>query len=295
MPKNEDVLGASLGAAKIPWARSGSTFMPGAICDNFTSHGGWFEKKQTHITDYLKFGAAGASGAVYEPYTIPPKFPHAMIHVHFARGCTLGEAYYQSISSPWQMLIAGDPLCKPFAILPEFEVEGLADGDEVRKDFSIQMQARNNSPAISHFELFVDGKKIESVDESERRSFAVNDLSPGYHELRVVGIGASLIGTRKSQRIGFSVKDGNKSAQLKAEGSGKFPLAGTVTVHANTTVGNRIVILQNSRPVARIDGKSGSANIACKNLGQGKTKLRAVVSHNSKVISSVPIEIEISP
>ena len=133
MPQNSTVLGATLGSAKVPWTKSGSQFQAGAICDNLTSYGGWMEKKksQTPITDFLKYGAAGASGAVYEPYAIHYKFPSAMIHAHYARGCTLGEAFYQSIHGPFQMLIVGDALCRPFASLPQFEVRGITPNDTV--------------------------------------------------------------------------------------------------------------------------------------------------------------------
>ena len=60
---------------------------------------------QTPLSEFLRFGAAGASGTVTEPYSpSPTKFPSPMIQVHYARGCTLAEAFYQSVSGPYQLL-----------------------------------------------------------------------------------------------------------------------------------------------------------------------------------------------
>ena len=79
------------------------------------------ESGQTPLSEFLRYGAAGASGTVIEPYAIPEKFPSPQIHVHYARGCTLAEAYYQSVHGPAQFLIVGDPLCRPWATIPVVE------------------------------------------------------------------------------------------------------------------------------------------------------------------------------
>ena len=41
-----------------------------------------------------------------------------MIQVHYARGCSLAEAFYQSVYAPYQLMIVGDPLCRPWANIP---------------------------------------------------------------------------------------------------------------------------------------------------------------------------------
>ncbi len=295
MPKDQTVLGATLGSAKIPWAESGSTFAPGAICDNFTSYGGWFEKNQTLITDYIRFGAGGASGSVYEPYAIPPKFPHAFIQVHYARGCNLGEAFYQSIASPRYMLIVGDPLCRPFAKLPQFTVQGIRNKEQIKNDFKFRVTSKDDSPAIGSYQIFLDGKRIATVKEAEEYTVSTKRLSPGFHELRIVGIADDLIAASTSQVVGFTYLKGNVSLKLKAPNGSQYQLAGSVKLTATTSVGNGIAIMQNSQKIAEVRGKSGDVQVACKKLGQGKTKLYALVVHDGKVISSIPIEIEISP
>ncbi|MBN1395944.1 MAG: hypothetical protein JW959_13060, partial [Pirellulales bacterium] len=100
VPVNKpDVQGVVAGTASFNWKSSGSTILPGAICEHFTSFGGVMRKEssQAPLSEFLRHGAAGASGTVTEPFAIPQKFPSPMVQVHYARGCTLAEAFYQSV------------------------------------------------------------------------------------------------------------------------------------------------------------------------------------------------------
>jgi len=121
--RKRDVAGLMTGTPSFDWAASGSTILPGAICENLTSFGGIFTPSagQTPLSDFLRAGAAGSSGTVVEPYSIQAKFPHPSIHVHYCRGASLMEAFYQSVSAPYQLLVVGDPLCQPWAEIPEVE------------------------------------------------------------------------------------------------------------------------------------------------------------------------------
>jgi len=72
--------------------------LPGAIAESLTSYGGHFDHGgQTKLTEFLRHGAAGSSGAVQEPWSIQAKFPVPLLHAYYADGCSLAEAFYQSI------------------------------------------------------------------------------------------------------------------------------------------------------------------------------------------------------
>jgi len=210
-PRNKDrVIGATLGSMVIDWKKSGSRFLPGAICDNFTSYGGWWKKtEQTQLSKYLDAGAAGACGAVYEPYAIAAKFPTARWHAHYARGCTLAESFYQSVSGPFQLLIVGDPLCCPFGDFPKFKVEGLEPDAIVNESFELEIRASEDSPAIRSYGLYYDGVFSASIKNPERFTVAIDGMSNGPHEVRIVGVADTPTANRTSLRIEFEVKKGD--------------------------------------------------------------------------------------
>ncbi len=111
-----DIAGATVGTAEFDFAAAGSRILPGAIYDNLTSFGGilLLLSDQTPMTEFTRHGAAGVSGTVTEPGAIQAKFPTPFIHVYYARGASLAEAFYRSVAAPYQLLIVGDPLCRPW-------------------------------------------------------------------------------------------------------------------------------------------------------------------------------------
>ncbi|HEX3135597.1 MAG TPA: hypothetical protein VHX44_18690, partial [Planctomycetota bacterium] len=116
-PQGAQVIGATIGIADFDWTANGATIVPGAWCDHLTSYGGALQPNagQTPLTAFLRAGAAGAGGTVAEPLNHPFKFPSAFVHLHRARGLSLVEAVYRSMSGPYQYLVVGDPLSRPWS------------------------------------------------------------------------------------------------------------------------------------------------------------------------------------
>lgn len=129
----QDVAGLMMGAANLPLDTAGMKFQPGAICEHLTSTGGVLSAKgyQTPISELIRYGATGTSGTVAEPYAIQAKFPTPTLHLHYRRGCSLAESFYQSLASPYQLLIIGDPLCQPWAERPTLNIKGWPSETEV--------------------------------------------------------------------------------------------------------------------------------------------------------------------
>ena len=97
-------------------------------------------------------------GAVQEPCNYSGKFPHARLHAHYLQGTSLGEAAFASLSFlPFQMLLYGDPLTQPFAMIPQVEVQGVPTAP-VSGSVTITPQAVSPAPgtAIAHIDVFVD-------------------------------------------------------------------------------------------------------------------------------------------
>lgn len=102
-----------------------NTYLPGAVGDHLTSFGGILTSTsgQMPATAWLDAGMTGSYGTVEEPYAYEQKFPKASVMVDwYFRGATLIEAYWKSVSSPWQGLFLGDPLARPFLDTPSSSV-----------------------------------------------------------------------------------------------------------------------------------------------------------------------------
>lgn len=294
-PKNNPrVIGATLGSSGIDWKSSGSKFLPGALCDNFTSYGGcWAVKPQTKLTEYLNNGAAGASGTVVEPYTVATKIPNARLHAHYARGCTLAEAFYQSVSGPFQLLIAGDPLCCPFGDFPKFQVTGLKKNSKVNDDFELTIKVSSNSPKLRYFEIYYDGVLFSKVDGSNKINVATDSMTDGFHELRIVGIANTPTANRSSKTFSFEGDRASQSVSIEAD-TKRIPITGKLKLTAITNTKEQIEIRQNSRVIATIDSGQ-QIEIKAAKLGLGKTKLHAVTkTSNGGIVASTPLDIVVS-
>lgn len=109
-----DVLGYLTGST---WVKTRNTYLPGAFAEHLTSFAGKIhhkERGQMSILWFIYAGATGSCGTVDEPLANWRKFPHARFYVTYARGFTLGETMWQSVSVPYQVIFVGEPLACPF-------------------------------------------------------------------------------------------------------------------------------------------------------------------------------------
>lgn len=194
LTRKNNVLGLTSGQKQLEVNNSGCNFLPGAFCDNLTSLGGVFTipKKppgHTCVSDFLREGAAGASGTIAEPFAIPQKFPAPVIHVHYVHGCSMAEAFYQSVQGPYQQILVGDPLCQPWANVPKVLVSGVIDGEKVAGKVEITAAAQGaGSRGIKSYELFVDGRRIQQKMGIGKFLLDTTTMQDGAHELRVVAV-----------------------------------------------------------------------------------------------------------
>lgn len=110
-----DVMFYFTGSKSVPYLDSLS-FLPGAVADHLTSHGGRLTgSNQMNALEWLKAGATGSYGAVVEPCNYPQKFPQPEVLMHhYLAGDTLIEAYWKSVVWPGQGIFIGEPLSAPY-------------------------------------------------------------------------------------------------------------------------------------------------------------------------------------
>lgn len=214
------VLGAQIGTPNFNWPLTKSTLVPGSIADNLTSLGGVMASTggQTKLTELIKAGAAGSSGTVTEPYAVPFKFPSPLLYVHYAKGSSLAEAFYQSVTGPYQLLIVGDPLCQPFSVAPnpslDISLRRVDSGQRLRLDLDLEglsysdwlalpknSDQRKRSLAPARIAVQVDGGPPRGGVVQPEVLLELDGLAPGYHEIQVLLIADDPINQRSVQTV----------------------------------------------------------------------------------------------
>ena len=293
--KADDVVGLTCGKHSFNFKTSGSKIVPGAICENLTSWGGVMTgRAHSGISELIRYGAAGSSGTVIEPYSLQVKFPHPMIHVHYARGCSLAEAFYQSIHGPFQTLIVGDALCQPWAFKPKFTVEGLSSGEKISGKRELKVDLSQSPVPVQLMDLFIDGKLLARARYKETIKFDSESMTDGFHELRVVLMARTPIETVGNVTIPFQVDNFGKQATLTTE-SADFRMPSRITFKAKSNFGSSIELFQNSRSLGKKDGRDVEFTVSASKLGRGPVKLNAVaISDKGNRVASTPLEFEVT-
>jgi hypothetical protein len=282
--RRNDVQGAVIGTANFDWQASGSTILPGTICEHLTSFGGAMvmDASQTPLSEFLRYGAAGASGTVAEPVlitvpkSIPYKFPLPTIQLHYARGCTLAEAFYQSVYAPYQLLIVGDPLCRPWAEVPRVSVAGVKANDVVHGILTLTPTAMPASDLISRFALCVDGRRIGECLPGGRLSLDTRNFADGYHELRVVAFGPEPIESSGRTILSTQFDNHGRKIEVSLQNKGPLKLDASAVLVVKSAGSTGFVVLQNSRVVGQISGAEGQIEIPAKMFGTGPVELRVI-------------------
>jgi uncharacterized protein (TIGR03790 family) len=287
--QKNDVMGLMTGTREFDLSAASTSILPGAICDHLTSFGGIMKSDAHHtpLSEFLRHGAAGATGTVTEPFAIQQKFPRPDVHLHYARGASLAEALYQSVSGPYQLLIVGDPLCQPFTIRPRVEVDGVEAGQTVQGTVALAPEAvLPEGREIARFELFLDGHLVDFIEPGQRHELDTTGFPDGYHELRIVAIESSPL--EFQGRLIVPVWVDNHGGEITLEIAPPAPdaSAGAVKLRAVAPGASSILVLQHQRTVGRIDGQEGSVELSAETLGEGPVSLRAVAFGSRPVIST---------
>jgi tetratricopeptide (TPR) repeat protein len=255
-----DVLGAVVGIPEFDFGASGSRVLPGAILEHLTSFGGVMAPSgQTNLTEFLRHGAAGSSGTVMEPLSIHLKFPNPMLHAHYAEGCSLAEAFYQNVGSPYQLMVAGDGLARPFAKFPEVDV--VAPNSPWRGTVRIAARAPD-----SDTELWVDGRMAARGAEMTVDTTRLDD---GWHDIRVVAVARGRIGTRAFRRLGAVIDNHGLTGSARWEPSGAPFASGTAVLRADGA--REFEVLAGIRVVGR--GTDGRCEVPLSAAGSGPVAL----------------------
>ncbi|MCA9211531.1 MAG: TIGR03790 family protein [Planctomycetales bacterium] len=298
--QKRDVAGAVVGYAKFDWASSGSRILPGAICEHLTSYGAvlYGTRSQTLLCEFLRHGAAGASGTVVEPLSIWQKFPHPNIHVRYAHGCTLGESFYQAVANPYQLLIVGDPLCRPWAKIPTIRVEGIQPDQRLKGTVAFKPSCWVTVP-VSRYRLFVDGRLSAECKAGESLSMDTTKLPNGYHELRIVGIDRTPIETQGRLILPVYFDNVERKISSRASPSRQVKYGSRFHVEVNAPGAKEILVYHRRRALASAQRSRARVMIDTRDIGSGPVELTIIAKGTDKGATNAwfakPLSLDIIP
>ncbi len=291
--RRNDIIGLVTGYRHLPWKRHHSTMLPGAIAEALTSYGGDFDNpSQSKLSVFLRHGASGSSGAVTEPYAIPQKFPLPLMHYYYALGFSLGEAWYQAVASPYQTLLVGDPLTRPFAGTPDFEVDCPPQPWRGR----VVLHFRTDEPdQVAHYQLWIDGQPLEITGNTLHVD--TTRFADGVHEVLFTAVGTPPLESRTTRRYWIRFENQGLAPGLEAdreaiEWDERFQLRGQARPNARVEVRHGSRVLH----VTRADEQGRwHASLPANRLGLGYTELQIVTRRDDQEAYSNPLKVVVNP
>lgn len=297
--RRTDVIGLVAGTRRVLWEQSGSVLLPGAIAESFTSFAGHFANPaQTKLTEFLRHGAAGSSGAVREPYSFVEKFPVPQMHVYYADGASLAEAYYQSVSGPYQLLIVGDPLARPFARFGEITLVEPDAAASWRGVVDVRPSVR--APAgrgVERVELWVNGQLIGAAPANTAIRLDTTRLPDGVQDLRLVAVEAGPLQTRYFAR--WPIRIDNRGRRVVIEGAPPHVHHGDAVDLAGRADGaRRVVVRHGTRMLAEAPVRGGQWRVRVPSiaLGMGPVALQVVAEYpDGGAARAAPHRLTVAP
>jgi tetratricopeptide (TPR) repeat protein len=293
----DDVIGAVVGFHHFKWEEANSRLLPGAIAESLTSYGGDFDRAgQTKLSEFLRHGAAGSSGAVAEPFSFQEKFPVPLMHAWYADGCSLAESFYQSVKAPYQLIVVGDPLARPFAAFADIKLKSppLMRPWSGIVTIESDIQTLPGKP-VGKVEFWVDGQYQFDVPADKPFSWDTRTVEDGSHDIRLVTLEDSGIETRSSTR--FISQVFNSDHRVDVENVAQpISYGDTVEITGTAPGAERVEIMRGYRMLGAAKVKDSRWRIAipARTFGLGPVSFFVRASYQSgSTVRSDPVELSI--
>ncbi len=298
----QQLMGAMIGTSEYDWFAEANELLPGSIADNLTSTSGVLHQanNQTSMVELLRGGAAGTSGTVTEPYALQFKFPTPMMYPYYALGATLAEAFYLSVESPYQLLIVGDPLCRPY-------------GDEHNELFTLEAPIASDgtlslklkfwrsfnlaAAKLAQLELFFAGKLVLVGKPAEGIRINTANLPPGWHEVTVAAISRHPMRMRSIESAYVLVGNESDCPTLVANSVEPKTVDAQASISATVSISGaqRIAIEHLGRRIIETAEIDKPHLIPITTTGSGPVRLTPFAERGGKWIPGKPVVVDVAP
>jgi hypothetical protein len=290
-------LGIMTGFASADIVGAGFTFADGAFADHLTSFAGALAGSgQSELSEWIRKGASGSAGAVEEPCNYPGKFPHPRLHHFYRQGASLGEAYFRSAQYlPFQIMLYGDPICRPFAHIPQVTIPDLPAG-AVSGAITVRPGASTSHPSagIERIDLYVNGAPHGSSAPGAAVRIDTTALPEGFSEVIAVATDDTAVAT-SGRFVGQLLVDNSAAAASLTPDVSSLRLGEQARLTASAPGASEIRIVQNGRVVGAVDGGSGEVRLFGRTLGAGPVRLRAVAEYpGGGLARSAPVMLTVT-
>jgi hypothetical protein len=288
-PAHTNLLGVMTGVASVNPAAFG-TFAPGAMAEHLTSWSAEFQKDQTKCTEWLKAGATVTAGMVTEPYNVWVKFPHARFFVHYASGCSAMESFYQSILSPVQVLLLGDPLSQIAGLPVEIKTVGLSKEITGSLDSAFVAEAKFPMSAQILYSALLDGKLIKEADGISLIELPFKEMGDGYHEVRIIAQAFSPVTPGGFKDFPVVINKKGRSAAVAGMVDGAPHQIAVKVAPGGKEMPKEIYLLWNGRALDRKPYAAGAElSFDERTVGEGPQRIQAVaVYEDGMEVRSAP-------
>lgn len=282
--EKEDVAGAMVGIADFKWDDAKSKILPGAIAEHLTSFGGMMQVNagQTPISHFIRAGASGSSGTVTEPYAIQEKFPSPFLHAYYASGCSLAEAFYQSVSGPYQLLIIGDPLCRPWGKIPRISVNLQANA-KLQGSVTLRPTCASDGMTVARYDVFLDGRWMAGEEAGKEIVLDTTARTDGWHELRVIGTLGDAIESKGETMVGVFFANQGREVTAKRTEQG---------IEASAPGASRLKMTVAGRETGAIEGSAGTFALEPGKVGTVPVRVQILADFDGEEVGAAPIRIE---
>ena len=218
------------------------------------------------------------------------------------------------MQSPYQLLVVGDPLCRPWAAMPRIDValldggvplepgeplSGLLElaptGSVSRPSGTRASDATAAEPVVDRFSLFVDGVRLAQCGAGERLPLDTTRLADGHHELSVAGSESSPLESLGRWKRSVRVSNHGRSLSLRVEPA-QARQAGTVRIAVKGDGIDAAAVFAMGRVLGRTSGPEATIEVPAALLGRGRVEIHATGRAGegaAKAVNAEPVTIEV--